>query len=77
MVDSLTKGEPDLELSGMQESTTSVTSDGCIKDVWLSNFFTCMDQISKLVDDFNYISMDTEYPGTVYVPPNTGGEFEY
>jgi CCR4-NOT transcription complex subunit 7/8 len=36
-----------------------------------------MDHISKLVDDYNYISMDTEYPGTVYVPTIVGAEFEY
>lgn len=36
-----------------------------------------MDSISKLVDDYNYISMDTEYPGTVYVPTNSENEFEY
>mmetsp|Transcript_6157 Transcript_6157/g.10451 ORF Transcript_6157/g.10451 Transcript_6157/m.10451 type:complete len:367 (+) Transcript_6157:304-1404(+) len=28
-----------------------------------------MHVISTLVDDFNYISMDTEFPGTVYLPP--------
>jgi CCR4-NOT transcription complex subunit 7/8 len=48
-----------------------------IKDVWITNFFSSMDSISKLVDEYNYISMDTEYPGTVYVPINTENEFEY
>lgn len=48
-----------------------------IKDVWLGNFFTTMEKISGLIDEFNYISMDTEFPGTVYVPPNTQNEFEY
>lgn len=28
-----------------------------IKDVWMSNFFSAMDHISKLVDQYNYISM--------------------
>jgi CCR4-NOT transcription complex subunit 7/8 len=36
-----------------------------------------MDRISRLVHEYNYISMDTEYPGTVYVPTNTENEFEY
>jgi len=28
-----------------------------IKDVWLSNFFTQMEKISYLIDEYNYISM--------------------
>lgn len=36
-----------------------------------------MDEIARLVDEFNYIAMDTEFPGTVYVPNNTENEFEY
>lgn len=55
MIDGYTKG--DLEISEMQDSTTSMNSDGLIKDVWLSNFFASMDHISKLVDNYNYISM--------------------
>lgn len=65
MVDGLTKGEPDLEISALQDSTTSMNSEALIKDVWLSNFFSAMDHISKLVDQYNYISMvsaKTIYP---------------
>jgi hypothetical protein len=54
-MDGFTKA--DLELQDLQDSTTSLNSDGLIKDVWLSNFFSCMDHISKLVDTYNYISM--------------------
>jgi len=57
MVDGLTKVDPELELSALQDSTTSMNSKDNIKDVWLNNFFVCMDQISKLVDNYNYISM--------------------
>ena len=48
-----------------------------IKDVWYSNFFESMDEISRLVNDFPYIFMDTEFPGQVYVPANITNEFEY
>lgn len=52
-------------------------AQGIIKDVWMSNFFQCMQQVADLIDEYNYVSMDTEFPGSVYVPPNTDNEFEY
>ena len=65
-------------------------ADTVIKDVWLSNFFQAMEKIGSLVDKYPYIAMvryilirlnlyiqDTEYPGTVYLPPDTENEFEY
>jgi len=47
--------------------------------VWLSNFFESMDTIERfLAADYNYIAMDTEFPGTVYVPTNKdSNEFIY
>lgn len=51
--------------------------DSLIRDVWINNFFTAMEHIGSLIDDYNYIGMDTEFPGTVYVPQNTENEFEY
>lgn len=46
-----------LELTEPQDSGASANNADLIKDVWLSNFFVCMDHISKLVDTYNYISM--------------------
>ena len=34
--------------------------DSSIQDVWLHNFFEVMDEIAKLVDEFNYIAMVSE-----------------
>lgn len=36
-----------------------------------------METISELIDEYNYIAMDTEFPGTIYIPTNTQHEFEY
>jgi len=40
-------------------------------DVYDDNFFFELEEISKLIKTFNYIAMDTEYPGVATVP--TGG----
>lgn len=40
-------------------------------DVYDDNFFSELEEISKLIKTFNYIAMDTEYPGVATVP--TGG----
>ena len=55
------------------EDQESGTEDGEKKiiDVWLSNFYAAIEDIKSLVGNYNYVAMDTEYPGTVYVPTDT------
>jgi len=75
-----------------KKSSVDDGTDQTIKDVWLGNFFEAMEKIGSLVDKYPYIAMvstrqigfliltfsqDTEYPGTVYLPPDTENEFEY
>ena len=72
-----TRLDPDLLKMENQPSTTSNNPNSKIKDVWLNNFFSAMETLSVLIDDYNYVAMDTEFPGTVYIPPNTQNEFEY
>lgn len=61
----------------MNERSSEVECANQIKDVWLDNFFVEMEKVSSLIDDYPYISMDTEFPGTVYLPLDTENEFEY
>ena len=67
-----TSGHPYDDLSGdlkIEKQVSSISNaDSLVKDVWINNFFSTMETISKLVDDYNYIAMDTEFPGTVYIP---------
>ncbi|CDW89818.1 ccr4-not transcription complex subunit 8 [Stylonychia lemnae] len=57
-----------------QSQQEQISQDDRIKDVWIDNFFEEMENISRQIENYNYISMDTEYPGTVFLPPD---EFEY
>ena len=62
----------------LQKQSSSVAgSDTIIRDVWIQNFFQVKLQIEGLIDEYPYIAMDTEFPGTVYLPTNTDDEFEY
>jgi len=36
-----------------------------------------MDAIEDLIKTFNHVSMDTEFPGTVFLPPEVSHDFEY
>ena len=57
------KGDPG-ELLLFDKKSSLVSQQGqVIKDVWQSNFFEVMDEIGRLVNDFPYIFMDTEFPG--------------
>ena len=40
-----------------------------IQEVYSENMVDELRKISELIEEFNYVSMDTEFPGIVY--PNT------
>ncbi len=55
---------------------TSNAQPGII-EVYDDNFLEEMKNISNLLDEYNYIGMDTEFPGTVYNIPNMSKDFYF
>ena len=54
------------------------TSDNSgIKEVFNDNFIDEMKNLMSLLNKYNYIGMDTEYPGIVYQIENNLDEFYY
>lgn len=37
-----------------------------IVEVYMDNFYKELERIASLVSEFNYIAMDTEFPGDVF-----------
>ena len=85
--DNTPKSNPDTPIVYSKESTTtklkkinkstSVQCDTIIKEVYQDNFFEEIEKIGNLIDDYNYIGMDTEFPGIVYIIDNLGNDFYY
>jgi CCR4-NOT transcription complex subunit 7/8 len=48
-----------------------------IKEVYYDNFLEEIKILSSLLDKYNYIAMDTEFPGFVYQSSNSGKESYY
>jgi len=48
-----------------------------IIEVYEDNFIEEIKNLSSLLDDYNYIGMDTEFPGTVYSIENPQDDFYY
>ena len=52
-------------------------SQNCIKEVYDYNYIEELNVISKLLEEYDYIGMDTEFPGTVYNLNNKNDDFYY
>ena len=57
------------------EENTKNTS--LIKEVYADNLIEELKIISLLLDEYNYIGMDTEFPGTLYTLENIDDDFYY
>eukprot|EP00344_Euplotes_crassus_P003653 CAMPEP_0197004632 /NCGR_PEP_ID=MMETSP1380-20130617/24307_1 /TAXON_ID=5936 /ORGANISM="Euplotes crassus, Strain CT5" /LENGTH=408 /DNA_ID=CAMNT_0042423491 /DNA_START=17 /DNA_END=1243 /DNA_ORIENTATION=+ len=48
-----------------------------IVDIWEHNFFEEMDKIMALIPEYNYVAMDTEFPGCPEVPASITDDYGY
>jgi CCR4-NOT transcription complex subunit 7/8 len=56
---------------------TCVKNNSIIKEVYLDNFIEELNKISKLIERYKYIAMDTEFPGILHQPTNNSREANY
>ena len=54
-----------------------ITEQPGIIEVYADNFIEEIKTISTLIEEYNYIGMDTEFPGTVYCINNFTQDFYY
>lgn len=59
------------------EAIQNTPSQLRIIDVWDENFFQELEKIKELIPVYNYIAMDTEFPGIVEVPRTRTDDYEY
>lgn len=44
----------------------------------MDNFFEAIEKLSTLITEgYNFVAMDTEFPGTVFFPNEVSQDFEY
>ena len=70
------KSSPDTQIS-FTAKTESPKKAEYIKEVYEDNLLEELNIISELVEEYNYIGMDTEFPGTVYNLRNITNDFYY
>ena len=70
------KSSPDTQIS-FTAKTESPKKSEYIKEVYEDNLLEELNIISELVEEYNYIGMDTEFPGTVYNLRNITNDFYY
>jgi hypothetical protein len=64
-----------LSASGIFKTASGKTVE--IRDVWASNLDQEMEIIRDLLEKYNYIAMDTEFPGIVAKPLGDVADMQY
>ena len=59
-----------------KNSNSKSDSNGTV-EVYEDNFIQEIKNLSELLEEYNYVGMDTEFPGTVYCVPNFTEDFYY
>ena len=81
--DSIIKNQISPDEINPDNSPSKVKINDSIKDktgimeVYKENFIEEIKNLSKLLEDYNYIGMDTEFPGTVFSIKNMCDDFYY
>ena len=70
------KSKPDIQISFKPEIKFPQYAT-YIKEVYQDNLLEELGVISNLLEDYNYIGMDTEFPGTVFNIKNITNDFYY
>ena len=70
------KSKPDTKISFTSE-INSKRNGTYIKEVYQDNLLEELGVISELLDEYNYIGMDSEFPGTVFNINNITNDFYY
>ena len=75
--DTSTSSSPRLTPTPHSKKKSEQKSSNYIKEVYDYNYIEELKVISGLLDEFNYIGMDTEFPGIVYKEQNIKDDFYY
>ena len=72
------KASPKLKIIPNNKNSIANSNNGsCIVEVYKENFLEEMKNISLLIKEYNYVGMDTEFPGIVYSLTNINDDFYY